>query len=92
MRNLLIIIAALFIVWRFLVARGRRMADRGGGADDFSRFSYRSRQRRQRQERQRAEKLLQCSVCGTYIPAERALPAGDNRVFCSETCQQHQSA
>lgn len=91
LQKVLIVIAALYIVWRLLTARGRRMADTGAGADDFSRFSYRSRKRRQRQQRQRAEELLQCAACGTYIPAERALTAGDDRVFCSESCQQHQN-
>lgn len=36
------------------------------------------------------ETLLPCAVCGTYVPATRALKAaggGEGRVFCSEECR-----
>lgn len=36
------------------------------------------------------ETLVPCAVCGTYVPATRALKAaegGEGRVFCSEECR-----
>ena len=35
------------------------------------------------------ETLLPCAVCGTYVPASRAIEAegGDGEVFCSEGCR-----
>jgi hypothetical protein len=32
------------------------------------------------------ETLLPCAVCGTYVPASRALKAGEE-VFCTEGCR-----
>ncbi len=33
------------------------------------------------------ETLLPCVVCGTYVPASRALTGGEG-VFCSEACRE----
>jgi hypothetical protein len=90
MQRVLILVAVLFLIWRFLTAKAGRMAKTSAGADDFSRFSFRSRQRRQRQQRQQAQELLQCATCGTYVPAERALHSGDDdcQVFCSQSCAE----
>jgi hypothetical protein len=33
------------------------------------------------------ETLLPCAVCGTHVPASRALPGGEQEVFCSEACR-----
>jgi hypothetical protein len=31
--------------------------------------------------------LVPCEVCGTYVPAPKALKGADERVFCSEECR-----
>lgn len=33
------------------------------------------------------ETLVPCVVCGTYVPASRALTGGEG-VFCSEACRE----
>jgi hypothetical protein len=33
------------------------------------------------------ETLLPCVVCGTYVPASRALTGGEGEVLCSEGCR-----
>jgi hypothetical protein len=92
MQRILILVAVLLLIWRFLAARTKRMAKTAAGADDFSRFSFRSRQRRQRQQRERADELLECANCGTYVPAERALRSGDDgQVFCCQRCAEEKA-
>jgi len=88
LQRVLIMVAVLYLVWRVLSSRGKRMREHAAGADDFSRFSARSRARRARQRREQAERLLGCENCGTFVPADRILTAGDGKVFCSEACRQ----
>jgi hypothetical protein len=33
------------------------------------------------------EELVRCAVCGTRVPASRALPADDAGPVCSEACR-----
>ena len=46
MQRIIIIVALLYVLWRVLAALGRRTAASGKGAEDFSRFNARSRDRR----------------------------------------------
>lgn len=34
------------------------------------------------------ETLVPCAVCGTYVPATKALKAAGDGVFCSEECRK----
>jgi hypothetical protein len=38
------------------------------------------------------ETLVPCAVCGTYVPASRALTGGEGEVLCSEGCRQRGKA
>jgi hypothetical protein len=40
---------------------------------------------------QSQEKLLRCSVCGTWIPANRAI-GGNSQVYCSDRCSTQAGA
>ena len=82
MQRILIFVVLLLVVWRILAAIGRRQAERAPGADSFSRFSPEARRRR----RQSAaagpaplEELIECSICGTFVPTGRALTDGRGR-------------
>ena len=44
--RILLIVAALYLIWRVLGAVGRRRSAEMAGAEDFSKFSARSRERR----------------------------------------------
>ncbi len=91
LQRVLIIVLALYLIWRMLSAKGKRVHKSAAGAEDFSKFSGRSRERRMRQQRQRTEQLLPCSTCGTFVPSERALGDGGELVFCSELCREEQA-
>ena len=88
MQRIIIIVAVLYILWRVLAALGRRSVAEGKGAEDFSRFSGRSRvRRRDARERQTTNvELIACAQCGTLIPADRALASGEGVVCCSRPC------
>jgi ribosomal protein L32 len=95
MQRILIIVAVLLIVWRVLVAVGRRLRDQSPSADSFSRFSPEARRRRRQwSDRHRAEveELVECTECGTFVPAGRALGSGSSRVFCSPECRERSAA
>lgn len=94
MQRILILVVLLLVVWRVLAAIGRRQAERAPGADSFSRFSPEARRRRQRPESgpARVEELVECSACGTFVPAGRALSDGSSRAFCSPECRERAGA
>lgn len=88
MQRIIIIVAVLYVLWRVLTAMGRRSAASGRGAEDFSRFNARSRDRRRAaKERQAANvELIACAHCGTLVPADRALSLSSDVVCCSREC------
>ena len=90
MKRILLVVVVLLVVWRVLSAIGRRQAGMAPGADSFSRFSPEARRRRRQTSSARGgvEELVECPVCGTFVPAGRALPSGDGRFFCTETCRR----
>jgi hypothetical protein len=90
MQRILIIVVVLLVVWRILASIGRRLSEKSPGADSFSRFSPEARRRRRQWSdggARKVEELVECTVCGTFVPVGRSLSDGDNRVFCSENCR-----
>jgi hypothetical protein len=88
MQRIAIVICVLFIVWRVLSAYGKRLRREGAGADDFSRFSARRRDRLRRMRSMEKERtLIACSVCGTYVPMDRVVNGEEGQVFCGEECR-----
>ena len=89
MQRILLIVAVLLVVWRILAAVSRRLSDRAPGADSYSRYSPEARRRREQGSGNKppVEDLVECAACGTFVPAGRALTAGDQQVFCSEHCR-----
>jgi hypothetical protein len=90
MQRILLLVIVLFLVWRVLATVGRRLSREAAGADDFSRFSARRRDRRRRMEKTgdtSEEELVECAGCDTYFPATRVVISRDGRRFCSETCR-----
>jgi len=95
MPRIVLIVLALFVLWRLLSAIGRRLSTDGHGADSYSRFSPRARRRRrtdsgaESDERHRPpEALVQCASCGTFVPRGRALPASAGELACSDECRR----
>ena len=91
MQRILIVVVVLLVVWRILAAIGRRLAEKAPGADSYSRFSPEARRRRRQwtdATRGGVEELVECSFCGTFVPAGRAMTSGDRGAFCSEECQR----
>ncbi len=88
MSRIVVLVLALFVLWRALSAFGKRASSRGLGADSYSRFSPEQRRRRAEQRSGVPEDLLECASCGTFVPQRRALVAGDGRVFCSPECRE----
>ncbi len=88
MQRIIIIVAVLYLLWRVLAAVGRRSATTGRGAEDFSRFSGRSRdRRREAKDRQKTGvELVACQQCGTLVPSDRLLTSGNGVFCCSEPC------
>lgn len=88
MQRIIIIVAVLYVLWRVLGAMGRRTAASGRGAEDFSRFNVRSKDRRRAaKERQAANvELIACARCQTLVPADRALSLSSGVVCCSRQC------
>lgn len=89
MSRVVFVVLVLFVLWRLLSSFGRRVARQGHGADSFSRFSPQERARRRAAP---PEPLVSCGVCGTYIPAGRALPAVGGTLVCSDACRGKLSA
>jgi hypothetical protein len=91
MPRIVLVVLALFLVWRILSAIGKRASSSKFGADSFSRFAPRQRRRRMDERRERTgqgpEELLLCESCGTYVPSGRSITDGGGSVFCSETCR-----
>lgn len=93
MQRILLVVLVLLVIWRILATIGRRLSEKAPGADSFSRFSPEARRRRRQWsegDARRVEELLECTVCGTFVPAGRALSDGNSRVYCCEDCR-HQS-
>jgi hypothetical protein len=93
MQRILIVVVVLLIVWRILASIGRRLSEKAPGADSFSRFSPDARRRRKQWsdgESGSVEELVECTMCGTFVPVGRALTDGVSRVFCSEECRLSQ--
>ncbi len=90
MQRIIIIVAVLYVAWRVLTAIGRRTAEGSKGAEDFSRFNARSRDRRRAAKERQAEniELVACAHCGTFIPSDRALGDPQGVVCCSNECQE----
>lgn len=88
MQRIIIIVAVLYVLWRVLAAMGRRTAASGKGAEDFSRFNARSRDRRRAAKERQAEnvELIACAHCGTFIPTDRTLTSGEGVMCCSRDC------
>ncbi len=91
LQKILFVVLVLFVVWRLLSARGRRLGTDAPGADSFSRFSPIKRRRRRDWTRERnegPERLVSCTHCGVFVPAERALAETSGAVFCSPNCRE----
>jgi ribosomal protein L32 len=91
LQRILFVVLILFVVWRLLSSWGRRIQQTGSGADSFSRFSPQARRNRRRSRGDAdgaasPESLAVCQVCGTLVPAGRALAAGDGELVCSTEC------
>jgi len=91
LQRILFVVVLLLVVWRLLVAWGRRSGNQSHGADSYSRFSPNKRRRRRKWSQQRAqdapEELVACAVCGTFVPTRKALGAGAGKVFCGPACR-----
>ena len=90
MQRILLVVIVLLVVWRILATIGRRLSEQAPGADSFSRFSPQARRRRKQWtdgEAGTVEELVECTVCGTFIPVGRALTEGESRVVCSVECR-----
>ena len=95
LQRILLVVLVLFVLWRLLVAYGRRLGRTGHGADSYSRFSPRDRRRRRdwaAGSEQRPDELVRCGHCGTYVPSRRALGSGTGAVFCSSECRDRHGA
>lgn len=93
MPRIVLIVLALFVLWRLLSAIGRRLSNDGHGADSYSSFSPQARRRRRAASgsdsgRIAPETLVQCASCATFVPRGRAVSAGDGAVACSEECRR----
>lgn len=84
MQRLLLFVIFLYVVWRILYVVGQKLAGKSPGADAFSRFSGKSRERRAGRE-EAPERLVTCSRCGTSVPASRAVQ-GPGGPYCSRSC------
>jgi hypothetical protein len=90
LQRLLLVVLILFVVWKILVAWGRRLMRSAPGAASFSRFQRIDRSQRRRRSGAAAskpEELAACAGCGTYVPAGRMVVTEDGRRFCGEECR-----
>ncbi len=95
MQRMLIIIVVLLVAWRLLAAIGKRLSERSPGADSFSRFSPEARRRRGTSEKwggTAVEDLVECAMCGVFVPSTRALTSGEGAMFCSDICRHRAAA
>ncbi len=91
MQRILFVVIVLFVLWRLLSARGRRLGDDAPSADSYSRFSPRKRRRRRdwaRESNEGPERLVACAHCGTFVPAERALAESSGASYCGPSCRE----
>jgi len=91
MPRVVLIVLALFVLWRLLSAIGKQRSSAGLGADSYSRFHPRERRRRMDLEDASPsvapEDLFRCVQCGTYVPDRRVLIGEEDDVFCSQSCR-----
>ncbi len=90
MQRILLIVVVLLVVWRVLASIGRRLSERAPGADSYSRFSPEARRRRKQWKNGgggAAEELVECTACGTFVPAGRSLSSAGGAVYCSQSCK-----
>jgi hypothetical protein len=94
--RILLLVAVLLVVWRVLAALGRKLDRNSHGADSYSRFSPRKRQQRREwaggERPGGPERLVACSVCGTFVPARRALTSESGGPFCGPACREASKA
>ncbi|MCU0303791.1 MAG: hypothetical protein MUC56_07030 [Thermoanaerobaculales bacterium] len=80
MPRIVVLVLALFVLWRVVSALGRRSASRGLGADSYSRFHPRQRRRRSAEGgglgASDQEELVECTQCGAYVPRMTATVGG----------------
>ena len=74
MQRIIIIVAVLYLLWRVLTAMGRRSVASGKGAEDFSRFNARSRDRR-RAAKERQATNVELIACA-HVRYRMVLPEG----------------
>ena len=94
-QRIALIVLVLFILWRLLTAVGKRLVRDSAGAEDFSRFSARRRDRRDRFRPKggtRNDELVECAGCASWVPSSRASRARDGSAYCSETCKADHAA
>jgi len=84
MRRIAFVVLLLYVVWRVLKVWTSVVLKKSRGAEDYSRFSPRNRQRKNTAEG--AAELGCCSVCGTHVPTERLVGTGSGEFCCSEDC------
>ncbi len=90
LQRIALVVAVLYVVWRIISAYGRKLGRTADGADRFSRFSRRGRDRwtppLDAEPEPRREDLVECAACGTMIPASRTRLTADCRRVCSDVC------
>ena len=70
--------------------RGQRRSEKAPGADSFSLYSPEARRRRKQwsnEQRGEVEELVECTCCGTFVPAGRTLTGAGGAPFCSDDCR-----
>ncbi len=94
MQRILFFVLVLFVAWKVLAAWGKRLTKGGAGAEDFSRFSAKSRDRRRRMREVKpvAQELVACSTCGTHVPPDRVVTGANGQSFCSTECAAEQES
>ncbi len=88
LQRIVFVVLALFVLWRLLTAHGRRIHGATGGADRFSRYGRRGRDRFRQDEIEPREDLVACAACGTLVPTTRVRTTSDGRPACSDACRE----
>jgi len=94
-QRIAVIVLVLFVLWRVLTAVGKRLMKDSAGAEDFSKFSARRRDRRNRFRPSGGpgnDELVECAGCASWVPASRVSRANDGSAYCSEACMGERAA